>query len=101
MGTILLVRNLSYDVTPAQLQELFSSAGKVSDIYLVTDRWTATPKGFGFVQMTTEAAAKKAARLLHDTSWLNRTLLVREATENDLRMGGITPGQKLGATVSE
>ncbi len=101
MGTILLVRNLSYDVTPAQLQKLFSSAGKVSDVYLVTDRWTATPKGFGFVQMTTEAAAKKAVQLIHDTKWLDRTLLVRAATDNDLRMGGIAPGQKLGATVND
>jgi len=101
MGTILLVRNLSYDVTPAQIQELFSRAGKVSDVYLITDRWTATPKGFGFVQMASEAAEKKAVQLLHDTSWLNRTLLVRVATENDQRMGGIVPGRRLGTSASD
>jgi len=98
MGTLIYVRNLTKDVTSAQLFELFAQAGEVADVYLVTDRWTATPKGFAFVQMESESDAKRAVKLLNGSTWFNRTLLVRFTTETDENLGGIMFRQKAGAT---
>lgn len=89
MSKILYVHNLSYEVTSAQILELFSNAGEVSDVFLIADRWTSTPKGYGFVQMATEAAARKAIGLLNGTKLMRRTLLVSQTAENDLRLEGL------------
>lgn len=85
MSTILYVHNLSDNAIHAQLLELFSQAGQVSNVFLITDPWTAAPKDFAFVQMATETAANDAIQLLHGMNWLNRALLVHLTTENDWR----------------
>lgn len=89
MTKILYIHNLSRDMTQAQLLELFSTAGEVLNVFLISDRWTSNPKGYGFVQMATEATASKAVKLLNGTKWLSRTLLVRQTAENDSRLEGL------------
>lgn len=86
---MLYVHNLSYDVTQAQLLELFSRAGEVLDVFLISDRWTSTPKGYGFVQMANAAAASKAVKLLDGTKLFHRTLMVRQTSGNDSRLEGL------------
>ncbi|MBK8024714.1 MAG: RNA-binding protein [Chloroflexi bacterium] len=83
MNSLLYVRNLSYEVTQDQLRELFSRAGEVFYICLITDRWTGVSKGFGFVQMATEAASQKAVQLLHGLFWAEQSLLVHITVNSD------------------
>jgi RNA recognition motif-containing protein len=49
--TKIYVGNLSYDATQIQIKEFFSKYGAVKDVYIVIDRETGTPRGFGFVTM--------------------------------------------------
>jgi len=54
METKLYVGNLSYSVTEEQLRQLFSQAGEIKEVALIMDRDTRQPKGFGFVEMSTQ-----------------------------------------------
>ena len=60
MGTRLYVGNLPYAVTELDLRDLFGGIGTVTDAKIVTDRETGRPRGFGFVEMSTEDEARKA-----------------------------------------
>ena len=88
MATKLYVGNLPYAVTQEELQELFSQAGEVREIALITDRDTGRPKGFGFVEMATEDAAQDAIRRFNGYSMGNRALTVNEARPREERSGG-------------
>ena len=79
MGKKLYVGNLSFNTTQAQVRELFSQAGEVTEVNLITDRYTGTPKGFGFVEMATEEAAQEAIQRFNGYSLDNRALTVNEA----------------------
>src|SRR3954467_12215069 len=61
MGTRLYVGNLPYAVTELDLRDLFGGLGTVTDAKIVTDRETGRPRGFGFVEMSTEEEARKAS----------------------------------------
>ena len=54
------VGNLSFDTSEAELNGLFSQYGEVADASLVTDRETGRPRGFGFVEMPDDNAAREA-----------------------------------------
>ena len=84
----LYVGNLSYDTTQEQVRELFSQAGEVSDVALITDRETGRAKGFGFVEMATEEAAQEAIKRFNGYSLGERTLTVNEARPREERSGG-------------
>jgi len=62
----LYVGNLSYNVTEDQLRESFSQAGAIKQVALIKDRDTRRPKGFGFVEMTTEVEAQKAIEMFNE-----------------------------------
>ena len=66
MQTKLYVGNLSYNVTEADLRTLFSQAGEIKEVALIMDRDTRQPKGFGFVEMTTQAEAEKAIQMFNE-----------------------------------
>ena len=68
----LYVGNLSYHVTQEQLRELFAQAGEISEVTVITDRDTGRSKGFGFVEMTTEEAAKEAIKRFNGYTMDNR-----------------------------
>ncbi len=84
----LYVGNMSYDTTQDQIRELFSQAGEVSDVALITDRETGRPKGFGFVEMATEEGSKEAIKRFNGYSLDNRNLTVNEARPREERSGG-------------
>ena len=87
MESKLYVGNLSYNVTEEQLRELFSQAGTIKEIALIMDRETQRPKGFGFVEMTTQVEAQKAIALFNEHELDGRRLMVNLARPKEDRGG--------------
>ena len=81
MGDRLYVSGLPYAVTEAQLHELFSEHGTVASARIITDRFSGRSRGFGFVEMGSEAEAKAAMEALDGTELQGRVLKVNEAHE--------------------
>lgn len=79
MAKNLYVGNLSYSVTEAQLEALFAECGPVESAKVITDRYTGRSRGFGFVEMATEEAAKEAIDSLNGKDVDGRQLRVAEA----------------------
>jgi RNA recognition motif-containing protein len=86
MGTRLYVGNLPYAVTELDLRDLFGGIGTVTDAKIVTDRETGRPRGFGFVEMSTEDEARKAIEEINGRDVQGRQVAVKEA--EDRRGGG-------------
>ena len=84
----LYVGNMDYSTTQEQIRELFSQAGEVTDVSLITDRETGRPKGFGFVEMATEEGSQEAIKRFNGYSLGNRNLTVNEARPREERSGG-------------
>ncbi|HEY7780889.1 MAG TPA: RNA-binding protein [Ktedonobacterales bacterium] len=79
MSTRIYVGNLPYTATSEQLTQLFTEYGEVSEATVVIDRDTGRSKGFGFVQMTSDAAAHTAIGALNGTTLDDRAMRVSEA----------------------
>jgi RNA recognition motif-containing protein len=88
MGTKLYVGNLNYRTTEGDLRDLFTTAGAVTSVSVVTDRDTGRPRGFAFVEMETEQAAQEAIRQLNGKVVDERTIQVNEARPREDRGGG-------------
>lgn len=88
MGKKLYVGNLTYSVDDADLEQLFSEFGAIESAQVVQDRDTGRSKGFGFVEMSTEAEAQAAIDGLHDHEFNGRRLTVNEARPREDRGGG-------------
>jgi cold-inducible RNA-binding protein len=61
----LFVGNLSYNITEADLEQMFSQAGKVVSVSIPTDRDSGRKRGFAFVEMDTEEGAEQAIQSLN------------------------------------
>ena len=79
MGTNLFVGNLPFDITEARLAEVFSRAGTVTSVQVITDKFTGQSRGFGFVEKGSEAEAAQAEALLNGHEVQGRALTVNEA----------------------
>ena len=79
MGSKLYVGNLSYNTSSSDLNEMFGEFGTVSSAEVINDRDTGRSKGFGFVQMGTDAEAQAAIDGMHDKEVDGRNLTVNEA----------------------
>jgi len=88
MITKLYVGNLSYSTGEADLQTLFSKAGPVKSVAVITDRDTGRSKGFAFVEMENQADAQKAISMFNGTPLGDRTLTVNIAKPREERSGG-------------
>ena len=89
MAKKLYCGNLSYGVSSSQLEQLFSEFGSVESAQVISDRDTGRSKGFGFVEMESDAAAQAAIDGLNETEHDGRRLIVNEARpREDLRRGG-------------
>lgn len=73
------VGNISFKATEDDIRELFSTVGEVESVKIVTDVQTGRPKGFGFIEMSSEEDAKKAIAALNGKTFMDRTLSVAEA----------------------
>lgn len=88
MGRKLYCGNLSFQVDNSGLEELFLSYGDVRSAQVVMDRDTGRSKGFGFVEMGSDADAQAAIDGLHDAQFNGRALTVNEARPREERGGG-------------
>jgi RNA recognition motif-containing protein len=96
MGRKLYVGNLTYGVTDSDLQRLFEAHGTVQSAQVVMDRDTGRSKGFGFVEMGSDAEAQAAITALGGKEVDGRTLTVNEARPREDRGGGGRSGGGYG-----
>ena len=90
MGQKLHVGNLGFDVTSQELQDLFVTVGPCNSVTVLLDRATGQSRGFGFVEMTSNADAQKAMQQLDGKEIKGRAIKVSEARERS--GGGGAPG---------
>ena len=79
------VGNLSYEVTKEDLSSVFAEYGSVKQVQLPTDRETGRVRGFGFVEMETEAEETAAIDALDTAEWMGRALKVNKAKPKEDR----------------
>ena len=88
MGKKLYVGNLTYSVTDADLVDWFAQYGTVQSAEVIQDRDMGRSKGFGFVEMDTDAQAEAAIHGLNDHEHDGRRLMVSEAKPRVAHPGG-------------
>lgn len=88
MGKKLYVGNLSYEVDSSALESLFTAHGTVESAQIITDRDTGRSKGFGFVEMSSDAEAQAAISAMNGVEQGGRALTVNEAKPKENRGGG-------------
>src|SRR2546421_10938047 len=79
MAKKIYVGNLSFQTTDTDLNQMFSEVGQVESVQIITDRDTGRSKGFGFVEMSDDAAATKAIERFNGKEVNGRALTVNEA----------------------
>ena len=82
------VGNLSFDTSESALQAAFAAYGAVSTARIATDRDTGRARGFGFVEMASQAEAQAAIKALNGSELQGRTLTVNEARPREERRTG-------------
>jgi len=88
MGKKLYVGNLPYSVSSADLERMLSEYGTVQSAEVINDRETGRSKGFGFVEMNSDAEADAAINALNGTDQGGRSITVNEARPREPRSGG-------------
>ena len=88
MGKKLYVGNLSYSVNDNSLQQAFSEFGSVQSAKVMTDRDSGRSKGFGFVEMSSDAEAQAAISGMNGQNFEGRDAVVNEARPMEPRTGG-------------
>jgi cold-inducible RNA-binding protein len=88
VGKKLYVGNLTYNVNETDLEALFSQFGTVQSAQIIIDRDTNRSKGFGFVEMGSDAEAQAAIQGLDGQDHEGRNLTVNEAKPREPRSGG-------------
>ena len=79
------VGNISYEVSKEDLSNVFAEYGTVKRVYLPLDRETGRPRGFGFVEMESEAEEESAIETLDGAEWMGRELRVNKAKPRENR----------------
>src|SRR5258708_8689153 len=93
MAQKLFVGNLSYNVDSPELEQLFGQHGQVVSAQIINDRDTGRSKGFGFVEMSSDAEADAAVAALNGQQHDGRTLTVNEARPREEPSGGFAGGR--------
>ena len=89
MGKRLYVGNIPYQTEEAQLRALFEQdGGQVEEVKIVTDRETGRPRGFAFVEMSSDEQAQAAVAALNGKPFGGRPITVSEARERATGGGG-------------
>ncbi len=92
MGNKLYVGNLAYSVRDDDLQQAFAQFGTVASAKVMMDRDTGRSKGFGFVEMGSDAEAQAAINGMNGQALDGRALVVNEARPREERPGGFGGG---------
>ena len=79
MNSKFYVGNLPFGASEEDLKKLFSEVGEVQSVKIVTDAYSGRPRGFGFVEMASQADAEKAILQVNGKTFIDRTLIVNEA----------------------
>jgi RNA recognition motif-containing protein len=82
------VGNLSYEVREEDLKQVFAEYGTVKKAQLPIDRETGRVRGFGFVEMSSDAEEEAAIAALDGSEWMGRSLKVNKAKPKEDRGGG-------------
>jgi RNA recognition motif-containing protein len=91
LGKKLYVGGLPYSTDESSLENLFTGAGTVESVRIITDRDTGRAKGFGFVEMSNDSEASRAISMYNGVEFGGRTINVSEArpqTERPQRSSG-------------
>ncbi len=94
MAKKLYVGGLSFDTTDEELKTFFQQAGTVQSATVITDKFSGRSKGFGFVEMSSDAEARQAISDLNGKTLGERAIRVEEARPPSL--GGGRPGAPSG-----
>ena len=95
MGKKLYVGNLPFSATDQILSDTFAQCGTVESSKIIIDRDTGRSKGFGFVEMSTEAEAQDAISKFNGADYDGRAMTVNEAkpmAPRESRGGGFGGG---------
>ena len=96
MGNKLYVGNLAYSVRDESLHQAFSQFGSVTSAKVMMDRDTGRSKGFGFVEMGSDAEAQSAINGMNGQALEGRAVVVNEARPREERPGGFGGGGRGG-----
>ena len=88
MGKKLYVGNLGSDVTNKDLEAVFTQAGVCESVAVITDKFSGQSRGFGFVEMSSNAEAQKAIQQFNGQDLKGHALKVNEAREPENRGSG-------------
>src|SRR5690348_15699827 len=88
MGNKIYVGNLSYETQSSDLEQMFAAHGTVESAQIITDRDTGRSKGFGFVEMSSDAEAQAAIAAMNGQEHGGRALTVNEAKPREERPRG-------------
>lgn len=92
MAAKLFVGGLSWGTTDDSLREFFSQAGTVVSASVIMDKYTGKSRGFGFVEMSSDAEAQDAVQRFNGQTLDGRTIVVNEARPQEPRTGGFGGG---------
>lgn len=87
----IFVGNLNYETTETELNDLFSEAGQIVDIFVPADRVTGRPRGFAIIEFATPDQAAEAIEKFEGASLGGRTLRVNEADARPPRAPSLPP----------
>ncbi len=73
------VGNLSFRASEQDVQALFAQFGEVSSARIIKDKFTGRSRGFAIVEMSDDSQANAAITALHESSFMERNLVVNEA----------------------
>ena len=90
------VSNLSFNVQDEDLREFFTPFGEVTSAKIINDRETGRSRGFGFVEMSDDEAAKKALAELDGATVDGRQMKVMEAKPKESKSGSFSPFKRSG-----
>lgn len=88
MGRKLYVGNLGFDVTDKDLEAVFAQAGVCESVAVITDKFSGQSRGFGFVEMSSDAEAQKAIQQFNGQDLKGRSIKVNEARDREERSSG-------------
>ncbi|QEQ57011.1 RNA recognition motif domain-containing protein [Chlorobium phaeovibrioides] len=79
------VGNLPYTVSEDDLRDAFSEFGQVESANIIMDKFSGRSKGFGFVEMSDDDAAREALEAMHNKDFMGRSIMVNEAKPREER----------------
>lgn len=94
MSQKLYIGNLPFSASEEEVRTLFSEAGTVESVRIITDAYSGRSRGFGFVEMASREEGAKAISLFNGKVFMERSLVVNEAKPQKRREGAFKGRRK-------